>query len=116
MFTEIHCPGKGKDGNHSRKGNLLNSVLKLKAISKKAWPLKAFVKLMGDNGHIVNFSYSARDITNNQPAATVEFPQHQGTLNGDDVLHWARHCTALVALVQKYADKQQPTPHHHLGG
>jgi hypothetical protein len=67
-------------------------------------PLKAFVKLMGDKGHIVNFSYSARDVTNNEPAATVEFRQHQGTLNGDDVLHWARHCTALVALAQIYAD------------
>ncbi|KAI4754000.1 hypothetical protein E4T52_13846 [Aureobasidium sp. EXF-3400] len=67
-------------------------------------PIQAFVQLMGDKGHIVNFSYSARDITNNEPAATVEFRQHQGTLNGDDVLHWARHCTALVALAQKYAD------------
>jgi hypothetical protein len=73
-------------------------------------PLKAFVKLMGDKGHIVNFSYSARDVTNNEPAATVEFRQHQGTLSGDDVLHWARHCTALVALAQKYADNDTQCP------
>lgn len=73
-------------------------------------PLQAFIKLMGDKGHIVNFSYSARNITNNQPAATVEFRQHQGTLNGSDVLHWARHCTALVALAQKYADSNTQHP------
>jgi hypothetical protein len=73
-------------------------------------PLKAFVKLMGDRGHIVNFSYSARDVTNNEPAATVEFRQHQGTLSGDDVLHWSRHCTALVALAQKYADNDAQHP------
>ena len=73
-------------------------------------PLRAFVKLMGDKGHIVNFSYSGRDITNNEPAATVEFRQHQGTLNVDDVLHWARHCTALVALAQKYADNNIQHP------
>ncbi|CAD0081624.1 unnamed protein product [Aureobasidium vineae] len=73
-------------------------------------PHKAFVKLMGDKGHIVNFSYSARDIRNNEPAATVEFRQHQGTLDGDDVLHWSRHCTALVALAQKYADNNARYP------
>jgi hypothetical protein len=73
-------------------------------------PLKAFVKLMGDKGHIVNFSYSARNVTNNEPAATVEFRQHQGTLSGDDVLHWARHCTALVALAQRYADNDTQHP------
>lgn len=73
-------------------------------------PYKAFVNLMGDKGHIVNFSYAARDTTNNEPAATVEFRQHQGTLNGDDVLHWARHCTALVALAQQYTDDNTQCP------
>ncbi|KAG9957427.1 hypothetical protein KCU61_g9142, partial [Aureobasidium melanogenum] len=73
-------------------------------------PYKAFVNLMGDKGHIVNFSYSACDITNSEPAATIEFRQHQGTLNGDDVLHWARHCTALVALAQKYTDNNTQYP------
>ncbi|KAI4727843.1 hypothetical protein E4T49_04430 [Aureobasidium sp. EXF-10728] len=73
-------------------------------------PHKAFVKLMGDKGHIVNFSYSARDVRNNEPSATVEFRQHHGTLDGDDVLHWARHCTALVALAQKHADSNTAYP------
>ncbi|THW84803.1 hypothetical protein D6D15_08572 [Aureobasidium pullulans] len=74
-------------------------------------PLKAFVKLMGSTkGRIVNFSYCGRDITNNEPAATVEFRQHQGTLDSGDVLHWGRHCTALVALAEKYATTNTQCP------
>lgn len=67
--------------------------------------LQAFKQLMGTTkGRIVNFAYCARDIHNNEPAATVEFRQHQGSLSGDDVLHWTRHCTALVALAEHYAE------------
>jgi hypothetical protein len=80
-------------------------------VDKADNPLQAFVKLMGTSkGRIVNFSYCARDITNNEPAATVEFRQHQGTLSGDDVLHWSRHCTALVALAERYATTNSQCP------
>ncbi|KAI5196506.1 hypothetical protein E4T39_07775 [Aureobasidium subglaciale] len=72
-------------------------------VDSAAVPLEAFSKLLGSKGRMVNFSYCSRDITKNEPAATVEFRQHQGTLEGDDVFHWARHCTALVALAERCA-------------
>lgn len=54
-------------------------------------------------GRLVNFSYCNGKKGEHSIPATVEFRQHQGSLDGNDVFHWARHCIALVSLAQRYA-------------
>lgn len=68
----------------------------------------AFHRLVGDKQQLVNFTYSSR--SKEQGAATVEFRQHRGTLDPDEVTHWVQHCLAMVRLAQRYAASESSCP------
>lgn len=63
-------------------------------------PRARFRLLTGGKQHAVNFSYCFRD---SPAAATVEFRQHAGSLDADEVFHWYGHCAGLVGLARRYA-------------
>ncbi|KAL1302458.1 hypothetical protein AAFC00_002850 [Neodothiora populina] len=65
-------------------------------------PRDRFRQLTGGKQHAVNFSYCSRT----EGGATVEFRQHDGTMDGETVEHWYRHCHALVTLAQRHAREQ----------
>ncbi|TKA53133.1 hypothetical protein B0A49_11664 [Cryomyces minteri] len=64
--------------------------------------LRKLCAYMGHKGHLVNFSYLTR--TADAGPRTLEFRQHAGTLEADDVYHWVLFCTGLVRLAYRYAE------------
>ncbi|KAJ9631844.1 hypothetical protein H2203_000244 [Taxawa tesnikishii (nom. ined.)] len=64
------------------------------------------VELMGAaHRHAVNFSYTARKVAKGEGAATIEFRQHAGTLDPEEIYHWVQHCLALVRLASTSAGR-----------
>jgi hypothetical protein len=64
-------------------------------------PISHLQRRMGrKRGLIVNFAYLNRA---NGPQ-TIEFRQHAGTVDAEEISHWVKFCLGLVRLAWKYAD------------
>lgn len=77
------------------------------AVDRAADPVTRLVALMGRNkGRKVNFS------SLNQPGrpSTVEFRQHEGTLDAVAIYWWAQFCLGLVRLADRYARTRMECP------
>jgi len=57
-------------------------------------------------GHVVNFSGLVKDGRPN----TVEFRQHAGTTDAEEMYWWVRFCTAMVQLAHRYASTGEGCP------
>ncbi|KAJ9669276.1 hypothetical protein H2201_000628 [Coniosporium apollinis] len=70
-------------------------------------PLERLLGFMGRHrAHIVNFSGLVREGRPN----TVEFRQHAGTLDPQDVFWWVKFCTGLVQLAHRYTMTGEECP------
>ena len=77
-------------------------------------PKVRFRQLSGNKQHVVNFSYCFRDKAAGEAAPTVEFRQHDGTMDESEIFHWYHHCAGLVSLAQRYA-REETTVTQRLG-
>ena len=69
-------------------------------------PYEALARLMGPRTSFINWTR-----INNHTAATVEFRQHDASLDPNEIGHWVNFCASLVGLAYKYAaDGMQPLP------
>ena len=57
-------------------------------------------------GHVVNFSGLVKDGRPN----TVEFRQHAGTTDAEEMYWWVRFCTGMVQLAHRYASTGEGCP------
>jgi Putative amidoligase enzyme len=64
--------------------------------------------LMGGKHRLVNFSYLAR----NERPRTLEFRQHEGTLDPKAIEAWVRFCIGLVQFAWDIANARQHFPVH----
>ena len=66
-------------------------------------PYEALALVMGPRTSFINW----KRITGGDKAATVEFRQHNGTLDADQISHWVQFCAGLVKLAYKYAAEER---------
>jgi hypothetical protein len=58
-------------------------------------------RLGRERGYIVNYKYLNR----RDGPQTIEFRQHAGSVDAEEIAHWVRFCLALVKLAIKYAEE-----------
>ena len=78
--------------------------------------------LMGDNGLAPNNSTDRAKFVNwtniekrdplNRPQQTIEWRQHHGTLDPEDISQWIRFLAALMRLAENRASRHNPPPVH----